>query len=77
MKLSYFTSLPHGSFCLKIAQDMIYQGFPMLFKDNGNRMVDLFTPDPDKALQWVFDKCGDGAQIEFTSYYNDEVSEMS
>ena len=77
MKLQYFTSLPYGSDCLKVAQDMIYHGFPMLFKDNGNRMVDLFTIDPDKALQWIFEECDDWVQIEFTSYYDDEASEMN
>lgn len=75
MKLKYFTSLPYGHDGLKVAHDMVFEGFPMLFKDSGEKMVDLYTPDPEKALQWIFAECDDWVQIEFTSYYNDENEE--
>ena len=70
--LKYFTSLPQGSDALKVAHNMVFKGFPMLFKDSGEGMVNLYTPDPDSALQWIFNCCDDWAQIEFTSYYNEE-----
>lgn len=54
---------------------MVLKGFPMLFKDSGKGMVDLYTQDPEIALQWVFDFCDDWAQIELTSYYNNENDE--
>ena len=72
MKLRYFTSLPIGNDGLKIAQQMVTSGFPMLFSDSGKKMIDLYTTDPDLALKWVDLRCEEWAYIEFTSYYNDE-----
>ena len=73
MKFKYFTSLPIDSDALKVAYEMIFKGFPMLFKDNKKGMIDLFTPNPETSLQWIFDECDDWAQIAFTSYYNDLI----
>lgn len=69
MKLKYFTSLPYGS-SLDIIHQMVLEGFPMLFKDNGNNEIDLFTTDPDLALKWIDQKCQEWVYVEFTSYYD-------
>ena len=77
MKLKYFTSLPHGDGDgLKVAHQMVLAGFPILFMDNGKNEIDLFTTNPDKALNWVDDCCGTWAYVQFTSYY-DPATEKS
>lgn len=76
MNLKYFTSLPHGHDGLKIAHNMVLKGFPILFKDNGKGIVNLYTHEPEEALQWIFDYCDDWAQIEFTSYYNEKNEDI-
>ncbi len=81
MNFKYFTSLPSDSDALKVAYEMIFKGFPMLFIEGKESMVNLFTPDPEKALDWVFDNHlhphNDWVVIAFTTYYNDNIEKES